>query len=50
MVVRKVLKQRPIEMLQQRSSANSCMWTLIVMEDPYTAKTTPWSYSASKLY
>jgi hypothetical protein len=34
--VRRVVKQLPVEMLQQRSSASCCMQTHIVMEEHYT--------------
>jgi hypothetical protein len=33
--VRRVVRQLPVEMLQQCSSANSCMQTHIVMEEYY---------------
>jgi hypothetical protein len=34
--VRRVVKQLPVEMLQQCLSANSCLWMCIVMEEHYT--------------
>jgi hypothetical protein len=34
--VRRVVKQLPVEMLQQYSSVNSCMRICIVMEEHYT--------------
>jgi hypothetical protein len=35
-VVRRVFKQLPVEMLQQCSNASSCMWTRIVTKEHCT--------------
>jgi hypothetical protein len=35
-VLRRVVRQLPVKILQQCSSASSCMWTHIVMKERYT--------------